>query len=295
MFTNSVGSATSNAATMTLATAPAVTTQPMSQYYNSGQSLTFTAAASGTPAPTVQWQYSVNGGSSWANLSGATSTTLTVGPLTNFENHWELRAVFTNSAGSATSNAATMTVATAPAVTTQPMSQYYNSGQSLTFTAAASGTPAPTVQWQYSVNGGSSWANLSGATSTTLTVGPLTNFENHWELRAVFTNSAGSATSNAATMTVATAPAVTTQPTSQTYTSGHSVTFTAAASGTPTPTVQWQLSVNSGSSWSNISGATSTTYTSGTLTRGDSGWEYRAVFTNSAGSATSNAATATFR
>ena len=147
-------------------TAPSVTTQPQSQYYNSGQSLTFTAGASGNPTPTVQWQYSTNGGSSWSNLSGATSTTLTVGPLTNFENGWEVRAVFTNSVSSATSNAATMTLATGPSVTTQPVSQYYNSGQSLTFTAGASGNPTPTVQWQYSTNGGSSWSNLSGATST---------------------------------------------------------------------------------------------------------------------------------
>ena len=256
------------------ATAPSVTTQPQSQYYNSGQSLTFTAAASGNPTPTVQWQYSTNGGSSWSNLSGATSTTLTVGPLTNFENGWEVRAVFTNSVSSATSNAATMTLATAPAVTTQPVSQYYNSGQSLTFTAAASGNPTPTVQWQYSTNGGSSWSNLSGATSTTLTVGPLTNFENHWEVRAVFTNSASSATSNAATMTLATAPVVTTQPRSQTYTTNQSLTFTAAASGSPTPTVQWQYSTNDGSSWSNLSGATSTTYTTGPLTNFENDWRF---------------------
>jgi hypothetical protein len=89
--------------------APAVTTQPASQTYTSGQTLTFTAAASGDEAPTLQWQYSVNGGSSWSNLSGATSSPLSAGPLTNFENHWEVRAVFTNSAGSATSHAATMT------------------------------------------------------------------------------------------------------------------------------------------------------------------------------------------
>jgi hypothetical protein len=186
---------------------PVVTTQPISQYYTSGQSLTFTAAASGTPAPTVQWQYSFNGGSTWANLSGATSTTLTVGPLNGFVNNWEVRAVFTNSVNSATSNAATMTLAaTAPVVTTQPTSQSYTSGQSLTFTAAASGTPAPTVQWQYSFNGGSTWADLSGATYSLLTLGPLNGFVNNWEVRAVFTNSVNSATSNAATMTLATAP-----------------------------------------------------------------------------------------
>jgi hypothetical protein len=87
-----------------------VTTQPMSQSYSSGGSLTFTSAASGTPAPTVQWQYSTNAGGTWANLSGATSTSITVSSLTSFENGWELRAVFTNSAGSAISNAATMTL-----------------------------------------------------------------------------------------------------------------------------------------------------------------------------------------
>ena len=54
--------------------------------------------------------------------------------------------MFTNSAGSATSNRGHDDgVATDPAVTTQPMSQYYNSGQSLTFTAAASGTPTTTI------------------------------------------------------------------------------------------------------------------------------------------------------
>ena len=41
-----------------------------------GQSASFTAAASGTPAPTVQWQVSTDGGATFTNLSGATSTTL---------------------------------------------------------------------------------------------------------------------------------------------------------------------------------------------------------------------------
>jgi alpha-tubulin suppressor-like RCC1 family protein len=57
-----------------------------------------------------------------------------------------------------------------------------------------------------------------------------------------------------------TAPVVTLQPTNQTYTSGGSVSWTSTASGSPTPTVQWQLSTNHGSTWANISGATSTTF-----------------------------------
>ena len=100
------------------------------------------------------------------------------------------------------------------------------------------------------------------------------------------------ATTNAATLTVHYAPTVTTQPTSQTVTSGATVIFSAAASGNPTPTVKWQRSTD-GTNWSDISGATSATY-SFTAVAGDDGAQYRAVFTNGVGSdATTNAATLT--
>ena len=69
------------------------------------------------------------------------------------------------------------------------------------------------------------------------------------------------------------------------------MTFTAAASGNPSPTVQWQNSTDGGSTWSDISGATSTTYTITSVTSSDIGNEFRAVFTNANGSATTNAAT----
>src|SRR5262249_26526061 len=55
-------------------------------------------------------------------------------------------------------------------------------------------------------------------------------------------------------------PSVTTNPSNQTVTYGvASVSFTAAASGSPAPTVQWQVST--GGPFSDIPGATSTTYT----------------------------------
>jgi hypothetical protein len=69
---------------------------------------------------------------------------------------------------------------------------------------------------------------------------------------------------------------------------GHIVSFTALASGNPTPTVQWQVSPN-GTIWSDISGATSTTY-SFTAQVTDTGKHYRAVFTNLVGSDTSQPA-----
>lgn len=87
-------------------------------------------------------------------------------------------------------------------------------------------------------------------------------------------------------------PAITTQPVNDTVTAGSTASFTATASGSPTPTEQWQVSTNGGGRWSNISGASSSTY-SFTAQTSQNGYKYRAVFSNRSGSATSNTATLT--
>jgi photosystem II stability/assembly factor-like uncharacterized protein len=89
------------------------------------------------------------------------------------------------------------------------------------------------------------------------------------------------------------APKVRSHPSNTTVGAGGRASFSAAASGTPTPKVQWQVSRNSGSTWTDASGAaTSTTYNFVPTTT-DSGTRYRAVFTNPSGTAASNAATLT--
>ena len=123
----------------------------------------------------------------------------------------------------------------APSITTNPTSQSGFAGQDATFSAAASGFPIPTVQWEVSTDGGATFSAVSGTTSDTLTIAGTTLADNGNEYEAVFTNVAGSATTNAATLTVAptTAPAVTTQPSSQTVPLDTNVTFSAAAGGAP--------------------------------------------------------------
>ncbi|HSL28108.1 MAG TPA: MBG domain-containing protein [Anaerolineales bacterium] len=91
---------------------------------------------------------------------------------------------------------------------------------------------------------------------------------------------------------VCTAPAMTTQPTNQTVTYGDNAVFTAAASGT-SPSLQWQQSTDSGANWNNIPGATTSPLTITTPGVSQSGTQYRAVFTNTCGTVTSNAATLT--
>jgi hypothetical protein len=287
--------AASGSGTLTVQQAPSITSNPSSQTVTGGTSVTFSAAATGYPAPTVQWQLSTNGGSTWHIITGATNTSYTISTTTASQNGYGYRAVFTNSVGSATTASATLTVQTAPTVTTAPKNTTVNAGQSVTFTAAASGNPPPTVQWQVSSDGGSTWSNITGATSTSYTIANTTASQNGYLYLAVFTNTVGAATTTSATLTVRYAPIVISSPTSQTVTAGNSVSFTASASGNPTLTVQWQVSTNGGSTWSNISGATSTTYTLSTTSASENGFEYRAVFTNSLGVATTDVAILTIQ
>src|SRR5208337_2696004 len=130
---------------------------------------------------------------------------LTLSGVTGSENGSQYRAVFSNAAGSATTVAATLTVQSqsAPVVTVEPTSQAASPGGTATFVASASGTPTPSVQWQVSVDGGSTWANVAGATTGSLTLSGVTGSENGSQYCAVFSNAAGSATSSVVTLFVA--------------------------------------------------------------------------------------------
>ena len=273
--TNSVNAVASNIATLAVnaaTSAPVITTQPVSQTLVSSSTATFTVVAGGTPAPTYQWK---KGGT---NISGATGATYTQTNITT-SSAGTYTAVVTNSAGSVTSNGAVLTVNTAPAFTTHPANQTVTAGGSVTFTSVASGAPAPTYQWK---KGG---VNIAGATGASYTIATAVAGDAA-SYTAVATNSVSAVTSNAATLTVNATPAFTTQPASQTVTTGNAVTFTAAASGTPTPTFQWKKG------GVNITGATNASYTIQGATTGDAG-SYTVVATNSVSAVTSNIATLT--
>lgn len=290
VWTNAVDSATSQPATLTIRDAPVVTADPTDQTVTLGDPATFTASASGRPAPDVQWQVLPNGSGDWADINGANSTTLTFTPASG-DNGNQYRAEFSNAAGTVASNPATLTIESAPTVTTDPANTVVVAGDTAFFTSAASGAPEPTVQWQLSTDSGGTWNDVNGATSGTLSFTAAANEDGN-EYRAVWTNAAGSATSAPATLTVQTAPTVTGDPADATVDAGGTASFTAAASGNPTPTVRWQVSTDSGANWSDVNGATSTTY-SFAAGAGDDGSEYRAVFTNVVGSTPSAAATLT--
>ena len=109
--------------------------------------------------------------------------------------------MFTNAAGSATTQVATLTVAkSAPVITTHPAPVRAALGKTVTFTAAATGYPTPTVTWQVRWFG-SPWVTVPGAKSTTLTF-KATVLSLGTEYRAVFKNAAGTTATNPARLTI---------------------------------------------------------------------------------------------
>jgi len=276
---------------VTVRIAPAITTDPGAADVDAGATATFTAAASGYPAPTVQWQRSTNG-LDWNDVGGATSATYSFTAAAG-DDGARFRAVFTNAVSTATSAVATLAVRYAPVVTTDPVSQTKLAGESVTFTAAATGNTSPTVRWQVSTDNGGNWTDVDGATSPSYTFTTAAG-QNGNRYRAVFHNQLGDTPSTAATLTVRVAPLVTTDPLSQAKLAGETATFTAAASGQPPATVQWQRSNDGGATWNDIGGATSGTYAFATAA-GDDGARFRAVFTNAASAATSAVATLAVR
>ena len=299
------------AAVLTVNTAPAISLQPLPATAVAGGTASFTAAATGYPAPTYQWKYSANGGTTWSNFgagTGTTSASMTTDALPAATNGWLFEVVASNTFGgttyTATSNSVLLTVDSAPAISIQPLPASAVAGGTASFSVTATGYPTPTYQWKYSSNGGTSWNNFgagTGTTSASMTTDALPAALNGWLFEVVATNSYGgntyTATSTSALLTVDSAPAISLQPLPATAVVGGTATFTAAATGYPAPTYQWKYSANGGTTWSNFgagTGTTSASMTTDALPAATNGWLFEVVATNTFGgntyTATSNSA-----
>jgi len=89
---------------------PVIVTNPSDVTVAEGDTATFTADATSETPQTVQWQQSTDGGTTFTDIPGATSNTLTVPDTTLAQSGTQYRAVFTNPGGTATTTAATLTV-----------------------------------------------------------------------------------------------------------------------------------------------------------------------------------------
>jgi len=182
---------------------------------------------------------------------------------------------------------------TKPVITEQPKSVAVETGQPASFKSTATATPNPTVQWESSFDGGKTWKEITGAKSTTYTIAKTENNQNSLQYRAKFLSGTLKleTVSEAATLTVGTKPVVEKSPSSATVAVGQTALFEASAKASPPAEIQWELSTDSGNSWSPLAGEVFpyllVTPPSGSY----DGYEYRARFTNVLGSVLSGVAT----
>jgi hypothetical protein len=166
VVSNSAGSVTSKAASLTVTRPriPVITAQPQSKTVWQGESVTFSVSAAGEGMLAYQWSF--NGKA----IKNAKINTHSIAKTTT-KNSGNYTVTVTNANGKADSAAAVLTVnkPTKPKFTTKPASKVETAlGKTLTLTASATGSPAPTYQWK--LNG----AAIPGATAATCTIASVT-------------------------------------------------------------------------------------------------------------------------
>jgi sugar lactone lactonase YvrE len=214
VVTSTVGSpatVTSNAAALTVTQAPSFTSGNSTTFVT-GQSNSFSITATGSPAPT----FSIIGTlpSTVGTLTNYGSGTATIAGTPGASDATNSPYTFTiqaqSSAGTVTQGftLSVSTAAASPTISTQPSNQTVQVAANATFTAAATGNPTPTVQWQRQPAGTSGYVTLSddstysGSATGTLTITNVQAGMTGDQFQLVATNSNGSVTSSAATLTV---------------------------------------------------------------------------------------------
>lgn len=180
--------------------------------------------------------------------------------------------------GGAGGGANSAPVVTAPAVLSHPQSATAPVGQPAAFAVSASGTSPLAYQWR------KAGSPIPGATSAGYAI-PAVQASDAGVYDVVVSNSAGSATSNGATLAVLSAPAIALQPQNRSVVAPAAATFAVTASGTEPLAYQWKRN------GTDLPGATSASYSTGATSLSDDGATFTVQVSNAYGSVLSGAAT----
>lgn len=196
---------------------PLFTSSAQTLYAAPGAGGTFTVTVDSEISVTYQWQVSTNSGASYSNLtnagvySGTTTATLTISNGNGLNGNW-YRCTATNASGATignSTNGSPSILYVDPLITTQPMNLTVAGSAPSAFNVVATSAKGLTLtyQWALSTDSGSTWNNLtnagvySGVLTANLAISASTGLTGH-EYRVVVTDSNGSVTSSAATLTV---------------------------------------------------------------------------------------------
>lgn len=269
---------------LTINTPPKLNAQPINVTTTVGANATFIATASGTPTPTIKWQFKSD---IWHDIANQTGTSLRLTNVTASQNGTYYRAVFTNSCGIAISDSALLTVPSIGVISPNGGEEFC-AGSDITIRWAAPADGGP-VTVMVSYDNGVNWHQLAGSvTGSSYTWSlPDSLVGNKFLVRVQIAGGQVVDVSNG-TFTVNRKAVVTREPVDATGQVGSTVTIIAEGSGSPTPAVQWE--VNNGSDWIVVPGGTSASLKLQNLDLTQNGLRYRAIFSNECGSDTTSEA-----
>ena len=273
---NAKGSVSSSVATLTVIDPPSITTQPTNLLVLVGTNVTFDLTLAGAPPFSYQWQFNNT------NLLNATNAIYTI-PTVRTNNAGNYSLIVSNPAGSVTSSNAALTVVLSPT------SQTNYASSTATFKVTAISPEPLNYQWQKNGANLTNDGNISGATSSTLTIANASDMDAA-NYSAVVSDTQYTVTSSNATLTVIDSLFIATQPLSQTVAVGSNVTFVVIAYGAPPFIFQWYF--NNSLAGSPTSGTNVSSFTLPNVQSNQSG-KYTVQIINDLGSLTSSIATLT--
>ncbi|MES2387720.1 MAG: T9SS type A sorting domain-containing protein [Bacteroidota bacterium] len=304
--------AVSNPATLSVLESAAISAQPANSTLCAGGNTSFSVTATGTGI-TYKWRYSSNSGTTYNDVvdggiySGASTSLLSLTGVTVSSPAYKYLCEMSVASGCVTNSAAaTLTVQSAPSISTQPAAKTVCNNVSTSFTLTAAGTGL-TYQWQVSTDAGVSFSDLtnvapySTVTTSVLNISTPSTAYSTYRYRCVVSGTCPSPLpSNSALLTVNASPVITSSPTDLNRCAGVAGSFTAAATGGGALTYQWKVSTDAGSTYNNVAGSAYTTPTGASLgitaagmTTGLNGYMYECVVSGCSPAATSAAATLT--
>lgn len=253
------------AATVEYGTAPKFNTQPQNVKLKGGEALNMTVSV--TNANRYVWEFSPSGTSNWKVVADKPTSTLTIARPTTADNGY-YRVTAYNQYGHTASNNATLEVVELPRFTKAPVNASVPEDGSVTMTAEAVGQDS--VKWEKSINGGTSWTTVSGATTLSLTISSAKSSDVGL-YRVVITNFAGSINSQCS-LAVVLKPVISKQPVNAKIAEGQKLEFSVEVTNSWNYSF-WQKSADGTTGWTKITGSENKkTYTVASAVVGDSGF-----------------------
>jgi hypothetical protein len=249
---NNVGSNASQIFTLTVDSAPAITSGTNATF-TVGTPATFTVVATGLPAPTFSETGALPSGVTLNSTTGVLSGT----PGSGTGGAYPITITAQNGVSPNATQAFTLTVDQAPAITSQN-NAIFAVGSASSFTVMASGFPAPTFSETGTLPTGVSFNTTTGVLSGTPASGTQTG--SPYLITFTAQNGVGTNGTQNFTLTVSfTAPPSFTSSNNTTFAVGSAGSFTVTASGSPAPTFSESGTLPAGVSLNTTTGALSGT------------------------------------